>query len=317
VLWSWSPYSRFLSHEGVGDVAAFSDDYAALFVVFVAGWTLMTVAMMLPTSLPLLAFFQSLVRTRPDHVSLVALLVTGYLSVWIAFAMVVHAGDQVLDHRRADRAIEHRRGAHLHRAAAEQHVVERVRELGERWLVGDASVAQEHFASSVVRGRLLGLARGWGLGLGPTAVLACLPGEQHDLGLIAFGLALRSQGWRIVYLGPDSPLDTVADVSHQLEPSLVVLNAVSRERVRPVLPQLRSLARGHRLALGGSAAVDETLETSGILSLTGSRPPRPPPRRPSRPPSRTRRAWCCRPPPARGSGRLSAVSSRCPRRARA
>ena len=76
-----------------------------------------------------------------------------------------------------------------------------LRELGERWRRGDASVAQEHFASSVVRGRLLGLARGWGLGLGPTAVLACLPGEQHDLGLIAFGLALRSRGWRIVYLG--------------------------------------------------------------------------------------------------------------------
>jgi predicted metal-binding membrane protein len=94
VLWSWSPYSRFLSHEGVGDVAAFSDDYAALFVVFVAGWTLMTLAMMLPTSLPLLAFFQSLVRTRRDRLSLVALLVTGYLSVWIAFAMIVHAGDQ-------------------------------------------------------------------------------------------------------------------------------------------------------------------------------------------------------------------------------
>jgi hypothetical protein len=31
-----------------------------------------------------------------------------------------------------------------------------------------------------------------GLGVGPAAVLACLPGEQHDLGLIAFGLALRA-----------------------------------------------------------------------------------------------------------------------------
>jgi MerR family transcriptional regulator, light-induced transcriptional regulator len=148
-------------------------------------------------------------------------------------------------------------------------VVPYLQELGERWKRGDASVAQEHFASSVLRGRLLGLARGWGLGLGPFAVLACLPGEQHDLGLIAFGLALRSQGWRIVYLGPDSPLDTVADVSHQLEPSLVVLNAVSQERVRPVLPKLRSLARGHRLALGGSAAEDEILERSGILALPG------------------------------------------------
>ena len=148
-------------------------------------------------------------------------------------------------------------------------VVPYLQELGERWKRGEASVAQEHFASSVLRGRLLGLARGWGLGRGPLAVLACLPGEQHDLGLIAFGLALRSQGWRIVYLGPDSPLDTVADVSHQLEPSLVVLNAVSRERVRPVLPKLRALARDHRLALGGSAAEDETLERSGILALRG------------------------------------------------
>ena len=94
VLWSWSPYGRFLSHEQVGEVAAFSDDYATLFVLFVAGWTLMTVAMMLPTSLPLVAFFQSLVRTRRDSVLLVALLVVGYLGVWIAFAMAVHAGDQ-------------------------------------------------------------------------------------------------------------------------------------------------------------------------------------------------------------------------------
>ena len=148
-------------------------------------------------------------------------------------------------------------------------VVPYLQELGERWKRGDASVAQEHFASGVLRGRLLGLARGWGLGLGPVAVLACLPGEQHDLGLIAFGLALRSHGWRIVYLGPDSPIDTVADVSHQLEPSLVVLNAVSRERIRPVLPKLRSLARSHRLAIGGSAAEDETLEKDGILALTG------------------------------------------------
>jgi DNA-binding transcriptional MerR regulator len=148
-------------------------------------------------------------------------------------------------------------------------VVPYLQELGERWKRGDASVAQEHFASGVLRGRLLGLARGWGLGLGPVAVLACLPGEQHDLGLIAFGLALRSHGWRIVYLGPDSPIDTVAEVSHQLEPSLVVLNAVSRERIPPVLPQLRSLARRHRLAIGGSAAEDETLEKDGILALTG------------------------------------------------
>jgi MerR family transcriptional regulator, light-induced transcriptional regulator len=148
-------------------------------------------------------------------------------------------------------------------------VVPYLQDLGERWQRGEVSVAQEHFASGVLRGRLLGLARGWGLGLGPVAVLACLPGEQHDLGLIAFGLALRSRGWRIVYIGPDSPIDTVEEASRWLEPSLVVLNAVSPERVRPVLPKLRTLARRHRLALGGAAAQDATLDRSGILALTG------------------------------------------------
>ena len=54
------------------------------------------------------------------------------------------------------------------------------------------SIAQEHFASSLLRGRLLGLARGWGSGGSPLALLACVPGDQHDLGLICFGLALRA-----------------------------------------------------------------------------------------------------------------------------
>ena len=82
-------------------------------------------------------------------------------------------------------------------------VVPYLHELGERWERGEVSVAQEHFASSLLRGRLLGLARGWGRGIGPSAILACAPGEQHDLGLIAFGLALRARGWCIVFLGTD------------------------------------------------------------------------------------------------------------------
>jgi DNA-binding transcriptional MerR regulator len=142
-----------------------------------------------------------------------------------------------------------------------------LRELGDRWERGEASVAQEHFASAVLRGRLLGLARGWGLGVGPVALLACLPGELHDLGLIAFGLALRARGWRIVYLGPDAPVQTLADVSDELQPSLVVVHAVSDDRVRPVVGELRVLARRHRVALGGAAV--EALEEDGVLLLRG------------------------------------------------
>src|SRR4051794_10117568 len=142
-----------------------------------------------------------------------------------------------------------------------------LRELGARWERGEASIAHEHFASSVLRGRLLGIARGWGLGMGPVAVLACLPGEQHDLGLIAFGLALRARGWRIVYLGSDTPLETVEEAGGRLEARLVVLTAVSADRVRPHIAALGRLARHRRVALGGDAAADGALEGSGILAL--------------------------------------------------
>jgi hypothetical protein len=127
------------------------------------------------------------------------------------------------------------------------------------------TVAQEHFAAAVLRGRLLGLARGWGLGVGPLAVLACLPGEQHDLGLIAFGLALRARGWRIVHLGPDAPLETVEDACRRLEPGLVVLHAVTRERVEPVAAAIRDLARHRRVALGGAAAEPDGLGDDVLL----------------------------------------------------
>jgi DNA-binding transcriptional MerR regulator/methylmalonyl-CoA mutase cobalamin-binding subunit len=144
-------------------------------------------------------------------------------------------------------------------------------DLGDRWERGEASVAQEHFASSVLRGRLLALARGWGMGMGSAAVLACLPEEQHDIGLISFGLALRSQGWRIVYLGPNCPIDTVAETARLVDATLIVLSGVDAGRASGVTGALKELAARHTLALGGTAAaaVDAELEAAGVLALGG------------------------------------------------
>jgi len=143
-----------------------------------------------------------------------------------------------------------------------------LRELGDRWERGEASVAHEHFASSVLRGRMLGLARGWGRGLGPLALLACLPGEQHELGLIAFGLALRARGWRVAYLGSDTPVETLTVAADSLRPAAVVVTAVTAARVRTVEAELRDLAARHRLAIGGAATVDGA-RAAGALVLTG------------------------------------------------
>src|SRR5690242_7121269 len=129
-------------------------------------------------------------------------------------------------------------------------IVPYLHELGERWERGEASIAQEHFATALLRGRLLGLARGWGRGIGPVALLACAPGEQHDLGLIAFGLALRDRGWRIVYLGTDTPIASVADAARSSSPTAVVVSAIVPHVFRCHADELQHLARNTRLCLG-------------------------------------------------------------------
>lgn len=96
VLWIWgqSPYGRFLSHEGLGKVDTFLNSEHIFFIlVFILGWTLMTVAMMLPTSLSLITLFHSITRRRSDQVLLVALLIFGYLTVWVIFGFLAHICD--------------------------------------------------------------------------------------------------------------------------------------------------------------------------------------------------------------------------------
>jgi predicted metal-binding membrane protein len=91
-LWGQSPYGRYLSHHSLEQVRG----GGLLMLVFVAGWLVMLLAMMLPTTMPLVAMFHKLIRTRADRQRLITLLVVGYLAVWIIFGMFVYLGDSVL-----------------------------------------------------------------------------------------------------------------------------------------------------------------------------------------------------------------------------
>jgi DNA-binding transcriptional MerR regulator len=135
-------------------------------------------------------------------------------------------------------------------AVLQELVLPVLRRIGDGWERGEVSIAQEHFASNLVRGRLLGLARRWDQGGGPRALLACAPGELHDIPLLAFGIALRARGWRIVYLGADTPLETLREAATTVKPDLVVV-AASRSHPAVDLPELRRLGELVRLVLAG------------------------------------------------------------------
>jgi methanogenic corrinoid protein MtbC1 len=127
-------------------------------------------------------------------------------------------------------------------------------ELGERWEQGEASVAQEHFASNLVRGRLMALSRSWDRGAGPRALLACAEGELHDLPLLGFGLCLREQGWRISYLGADTPVASVVEAALALAPDAVVISGTTSGAFDDSATRLREVALHAPLWVAGAAA---------------------------------------------------------------
>ena len=92
-LWIWdrSPYSRYLGHQQLGEIGAAS--LLLPITLYLVGWTLMTVAMMLPTTLPLLEIFRRLTVRRQERSQLMALVIAGYLGVWMGFGVAAHVFD--------------------------------------------------------------------------------------------------------------------------------------------------------------------------------------------------------------------------------
>jgi DNA-binding transcriptional MerR regulator len=142
-------------------------------------------------------------------------------------------------------------------------------QVGDEWARGKLLISQEHFASNVIRGRLLSLARLWGRGQGPLALLACVSGEGHDISLLMFGLLLRSYGWRILFLGADTPVATMIETVTATEPAVMVLATFNPEHVRQEADEVRRLAEAVPVLLCGPGAQAEMCESLGCGYLDG------------------------------------------------
>ena len=175
-----------------------------------------------------------------------------------------------LDETAANAALDRLLSGFALETVVTETVLPYLREIGDRWQqIGDAVVAQEHFASALLRGRLLGLARGWGGGYGPMALLGCFPGEQHDLGLICFGLGLRANGWRVTFLGPDTPFAAIDEAARRVRPALIVLTTLTPLDPGAVEDELASLSTHAPVALAGAGVDESDLPIGGARVLAG------------------------------------------------
>jgi MerR family transcriptional regulator, light-induced transcriptional regulator len=115
-------------------------------------------------------------------------------------------------------------------------------EIGEAWHRGEIFVSTEHFASTYLRGRLLALLQAYPHRPDmPMIFVGCAPNERHEVGSLIFSVMLRQQGYNVVYLGQDVPIDDVTRAAMREHPAMICLSANSASTalaLREVQPQL-------------------------------------------------------------------------------
>jgi methanogenic corrinoid protein MtbC1 len=130
--------------------------------------------------------------------------------------------------------------------------------VGDAWQEGRFSVAQEHLVSEAVRARIERLLYDVRGGMRGVAVLACAPGERHDLGLLMLAVLLRADGWQVAYLGADTPLADALALADRLEARMLCLSVTMSDRLEELERALgESPHAGLEIVLGGAAASAE------------------------------------------------------------
>jgi MerR family transcriptional regulator, light-induced transcriptional regulator len=144
-----------------------------------------------------------------------------------------------------------------------------LKRVGDEWEAGTFTVAQEHLVSEAIRARierLLADARG---GVRGVAVLACAPGERHDLGLLMLAVMLRADGWQVAYLGADTPLPDAFALAERLDARVLCLSVTMPETMTALQGELGG-SDGVAVVVGGAAASARTVQALGVRHLNSN-----------------------------------------------
>jgi methanogenic corrinoid protein MtbC1/DNA-binding XRE family transcriptional regulator len=131
-------------------------------------------------------------------------------------------------------------------------------EIGARWKARRLSVADEHFASEITLAQMERLRERFPVAAvdGPHAVLACVEGESHAIGLRMLADVLTIDGWTVDYLGGNLPAADLVDFVARRTPAVVALSVTQVEHLpslRLVAAALRRLSPAPRILVGGGA----------------------------------------------------------------
>jgi len=157
-----------------------------------------------------------------------------------------------------ERVIDELFGRGSFEAVIDDLVLPAAANLGEAWAGGRLDVAAEHLASGALMRRLSTLLdQGGAPGSGAPVLVGLPPSSWHQLGALAFAVALRRQGIDVLYLGPDVPAESWVDAVEQSAARAAVIGVVTDSDVAPageVAERIQAARPELVIAVGGASA---------------------------------------------------------------
>ena len=151
---------------------------------------------------------------------------------------------------------------------AEEIIRPAMHAIGEMWRRGDASIFEEHVATSVTVQVLAGLNSiiAKKQSAGEVALVGCSEGEFHHIAALMVQCLLEQEGRTVVYLGPHTPLFSYADAVKKMKPGLVCISATIQGNIERASRDYESLRRaaskhGTKIVIGGQALEDDLVRT--------------------------------------------------------
>jgi len=193
-------------------------------------------------------------------------------AVWQRYLERMLAGVVQFDERALEETYGEALAIYPVKTVTEELLTPLLMELGRRWEDGEGSVAEEHFFGCYLRSKLGARfhhrVRAEG---GPKLLLACLPGDRHETGLLLFALAANDAGYHTIVLGADMPLEELPAAARKTGCAAIVLSGLVAPSAATLTNGLSTcVARcGVPVFIGGRASVDayDALKRAGTEPL--------------------------------------------------
>lgn len=145
--------------------------------------------------------------------------------------------------------------------------------VGLLWLTDHVIPAQEHFASNIIKRKIISALDALKTKPSPssgTYVLFTPEGEQHEIPLLLNHYLMKASGKKCIYMGVDVPFDDIDIYVKMKNPKYLYFHAITHLYEQPMddlLKQLKQKFSQQEIIMSGPLTKEVTLDIQGVTLL--------------------------------------------------